>query len=176
MLSEYFTLSQGITESLWVLRIHHKVDFADEIVWGQSWEKDKEANQEAIVNKIIEFLLNGMDGVKDWPVDSEGWHLPIKHFGMKEVISTTDLIPELWFVHPEEKGILSKLKASLIQNMDALNKRSILTETGKLYNLLRKLELDPPRPRDFQSLVPVPFSWFINSEAERICLLLEDFS
>ena len=176
MLSEYFTLSQGITEPLWVLRIHHKVDFADEIVWGQSWESNKEANQDIIVRKIMDFLLYGMDGVKDWPVDSEGWHLPIKHFGMKEVIATTNLVPELWFVDPKGRGLLSTLKASLIRNMDALNERSILTETGKLYDLLLNLGLNPPKPRDFQSLVPVPFPWFITSEVERICLLLEDFS
>lgn len=176
MLSEYFTLSQGITEPLWVLRIHHKVDFADEIVWGQSWESNKETNQDIIVRKIMDFLLYGLDGVKDWPVDSEGWHLPIKHFGMKEVISTTSLVPELWFVNPEEQGILPKLKACLIKGRKELHEKSILTESGKLYNLLLKLELAPPKPRDYQSLVPVPFPWFITSEAERICLLLEDFS
>lgn len=176
MLSEYFTLSQGITESILVLRIHHKVDFADEIVWGQSWDSTQETNQDAIVHKIIDFLLYGMDGVKDWPVDSEGWHLPIKHFGMKEIISTTDLIPELWFINPEESGIQSKLKACLNNKREALNEKSILTETGKLYNLLLKLGLEPPKPRDFQSLVPVSFSCFFEKDSERLCQMLENYS
>ena len=86
MVQDYFSLYSK-DKTFLLLRIHHKVDFSDEIAWSHCWDLAKEDCVEEITDKIFAYLTQGFDCIDSWQGDQVGWHDSIKQRGFEPVVT-----------------------------------------------------------------------------------------
>ena len=65
MVQDYFSLYSK-DKTFLLLRIHHKVDFSDEIAWSHCWDLAKEDCFDEITEKIFSYLIQGFDCIDSW--------------------------------------------------------------------------------------------------------------
>ncbi len=133
MIHDYFSLYSK-DQTFFLLRIHHKVDFSDEIAWAHCWNISKEDCLDEITKKIFDYLTSGFDIIQEWQRDQEGWHESIKHLGFEKEIIEMELLPA--FIESSQNTFVKKIQSRFETNADRFLKLEIPTYVGSLYNSL----------------------------------------
>ena len=116
MVQDYFSLYSK-DKTFLLLRIHHKVDFSDEITWSHCWDLAKEDCFDEITDKIFAYLTQGFDCIDSWQGDQVGWHESIKHLGFCLLLSRILPILMLWIWKVDSKPIKTRYPLCRFQPM-----------------------------------------------------------
>lgn len=144
MVQDYFSLFAK-DKNLFLLRIHHKVDFSDEVAWAHCWDSSKENCLIEVVDKIYSYLTQGFDSIKEWSGDQEGWHESVKHLGFDPELIEMEMLAV--FIEGSTDPFAAALFQKFNNNFDEIKGLVIPTFVGSLYRSLRKKNILCKKPR-----------------------------
>lgn len=144
MVQDYFSLYSK-DKTFLLLRIHHKVDFSDEIAWSHCWDLAKEDCFDEITEKIFTYLTQGFDCIEHWQGDQAGWHESIKHLGFEPVVVEMELLPA--FIRNSSNPYTMNLKSRFQTNQYLVSALQIPTYVGALYEVLSTRGIQCKKPR-----------------------------
>ncbi len=144
MVQDYFSLYSK-DKTFLLLRIHHKVDFSDEIAWSHCWDLAKEDCFDEITEKIFAYLTQGFDCIDSWQGDQVGWHESIKHLGFEPVVSEMELLPA--FIENSANSYVVNLKGRFQIHQNQVSSLQIPTYVGSLYDALCSKGIQCKKPR-----------------------------
>lgn len=165
-----------------MLRILNKVDFSEEVVWARSYQIDQQSDYVKICRRLLDYLAEGFDIIREWPQDEEGWHLSVGHMGFNLVVETQNLVYLFLTSKAGSEGntaidpLIKHMVLTLNENSDRLKDKLIPSYTGSIYEVLQSKNYPSFRPKDPKSLVNVPFELMLAEDYDSLNNLLEDYS
>lgn len=169
-------------KNFYLLRILNKVDFSEEVVWARGYQIDQQSDYVKICSRLLDYLAEGFDIIREWPQDEEGWHLSVGHMGFNVVAETQNLVYLYLTSKPgsEDNKAIDPLIANKVctlnENKDRLKDKLIPSYTGSIYEALQSKKYTSFKPKDPKSLVNVPFEWIFTEDYDSLNNLLEDYS
>lgn len=174
MVQDYFSLCSK-DKRYFLLRIHHKVDFSDEIAWAHCWDVKKEKNAlESIRKHILDYLAGGFDVIENWQnKDQPGWHESILHLGFEEVLVEMKLVSESI---DGKSDIAKNIFEEINKRQNKFESVSVPTYVGDLYVALHKKGIECLEPRVKDAIYYVPLKDIFIRNWDKIVSGLSNYS
>ncbi len=172
MVKDYFSIYSK-NSSLFLLRIHHKVDFADEIAWAHCWNCPQGLPLEELASFVAEYLVTGFDVLEQWnSLDNAAYHESIKHLGFREELVEMDLIPRMIVGHDP---IVNSIKSRLQQSKEG-GTIKVPTSVGALANALKEIGQPVKHPRVPTATLEVWLDTVFNEEWQTLANQVNNYS
>ncbi len=143
MVKDYFSIYSK-DSSLFLLRIHHKVDFADEIAWAHCWNCPQGLPLDEMASFVADYLVKGFDVLEQWGgLDNAAYHESIKHLGFREELTEMNLIPRMI----TDCNSIAKSIGQCLQQSGASRYIKVPTYVGALSAALVKIGQPAKSPR-----------------------------
>ncbi len=174
MVQDFFSVYSKDGTSF-LLRIHHKVDFAEEIAWAHLWTCDEKDFLRHAVPYICQYLTQGFDSIEGWDKsDQIAWHESIQHLGFKKVLVEMELVPKVMAKSGDD--LVSLIYGKLLENRCANGHLLVPSYVGCLADSLRVGGCEVLQPRDALATLEVRLGDVFDGNWERIARNVGNYS